>query len=64
MNEEELIEALRPFAEAFDKAQKSMADYAKHFPGAVMSGEASPGWGITYNHLKRAREVFDRRSFD
>ncbi len=53
---EELAEALRPFAEAADRADESAAETERLGMGRL-SDNASPGLGIKFRHLRRARAM-------
>lgn len=48
--------ALAPFAAACGEADKAAA-MAERLGGGPLTDGASPGWGITYGHLKQARAV-------
>lgn len=56
-----LEEALRPLAEACEKADRSAADRL-HLGMGIMSDTASPGWGVKYGHLKAARAALGDKS--
>lgn len=51
-----LQEALEPFAKAAELADKHAKDSERLGMGRV-SDLASPGWKITYGHVKKARAV-------
>lgn len=51
---EPLRDVLKPLASAADKADSYAAESLRCGMGEV-SDSASPGWGITYGHLKAAR---------
>lgn len=53
---EKLRTALMPFAAAADKADEKLERFERM--GMKLPDDASPGWGITYGDLKRARSAF------
>lgn len=60
MNEqEELIEALRPFAYAADKADE-FCENSKRLGMGSPSGNASSGFGVKFHHLRHARDLVNK----